>query len=118
MGIVFFVQQKYMTPPPATPLSPEQVQQQKIMKVMMVVLFPVMLYTAPSGLTLYILTSSLIGIVEGRQIRKHIEETANNPPPAKKKKQDRLGRMYEQALKRAQQRAEEKRQPKRKYKER
>ncbi|MCA9286102.1 MAG: YidC/Oxa1 family insertase periplasmic-domain containing protein [Phycisphaerales bacterium] len=118
MGIVFFVQQKYMTPPPATPLSPEQAQQQKIMKVMMVVLFPVMLYTAPSGLTLYILTSSLIGIVEGRQIRKHIEETANNPPPPKKKKQDRLGRMYEEALKRAQQRAEEKRQPKRKYKER
>ena len=33
---------------------------------MMVVLFPVMLYQAPSGLTLYILTSSAIGIMEGR----------------------------------------------------
>ena len=28
---------------------------------------------APSGLTLYILTSSSIGIIEGRQIRKHID---------------------------------------------
>ena len=35
-----------------------------MMKIMMVVLFPVMLYSAPSGLTLYICTSSFIGIIE------------------------------------------------------
>ncbi len=71
MGVIFFFQQKYMTP--KTAMSPEQETQQKIMRVMMVVLFPVMLYSAPSGLTLYILTSSSIGIMESRHIRKQVD---------------------------------------------
>ncbi|MDP6600915.1 MAG: YidC/Oxa1 family membrane protein insertase, partial [Phycisphaerales bacterium] len=71
MGAVFFFQQKYMTP--QTSMSPEQETQQKIMRVMMVVLFPVMLYSAPSGLTLYILTSSTVGILESRHIRKQVD---------------------------------------------
>ena len=71
MGVIFFFQQKYMTP--KTSMSPEQETQQKIMRVMMVVLFPVMLYSAPSGLTLYILTSSSIGIMESRHIRKQVD---------------------------------------------
>ncbi len=74
LGVVFFVQQKYMTPPTAATLSPEQQRQQKTMKFMMVVLFPIMLYSAPSGLVLYIITSSTIGILESRFIRKHVEE--------------------------------------------
>ena len=85
MGAVFFFQQKYMTP--STSMSPEQETQQKIMRVMMVVLFPVMLYSAPSGLTLYILTSSTIGILESRHIRKKVEAMdfdtiAPKPAPA------------------------------------
>ncbi|MBT5583321.1 MAG: membrane protein insertase YidC [Phycisphaerae bacterium] len=85
MGAVFFFQQKYMTP--STSMSPEQETQQKIMRVMMVVLFPVMLYSAPSGLTLYILTSSTIGILESRHIRKKVEAMdfdtiAPKPSPA------------------------------------
>jgi YidC/Oxa1 family membrane protein insertase len=71
MGVIFFFQQKYMTP--KTSMSPEQETQQKIMRVMMVVLFPLMLYSAPSGLTLYILTSSSIGILESRHIRKQVD---------------------------------------------
>ncbi|MCH2139408.1 MAG: membrane protein insertase YidC [Phycisphaerales bacterium] len=71
MGLIFFFQQKYMTP--ATSMSPEQETQQKIMRIMMVVLFPIMLYSAPSGLTLYILTSSSIGILESRHIRKQVD---------------------------------------------
>ena len=74
MGVVFFIQQKYMSPPPSPSMTKEQLQQQKIMKVMMVVMFPVMLYSAPSGLTLYIFTSSLIGIIESKYIRRHITE--------------------------------------------
>ncbi len=73
LGAVFYFQQKYMTPPSATALSPEQKQQQAIMKFMMVVLFPIMLYSAPSGLVLYIITSSLIGIFESKYIRRHVE---------------------------------------------
>jgi YidC/Oxa1 family membrane protein insertase len=119
MGVVFYVQQKYLTPPTAVPLSPEQEQQQKIMKVMMVVLFPVMMYTAPSGLTLYWLTSSLIGIFEVQLIRRHIAKTELEPPKGKpKKKQDFLGRMYEEAMKRAQQKREAQKSPPRKFKER
>ena len=73
MGGMFYLQQKYMSPPPSPSSTPEQLQQQKMMKIMMVVLFPVMLYQAPSGLTLYILTSSSIGILEGRRIRRHVD---------------------------------------------
>ena len=73
MGLVFFVQQKYMTPPTAATMTKEQQQQQKIMRVMMIVLFPIMLYSAPSGLTLYIMTSSILGIIESRMIRRHAE---------------------------------------------
>jgi membrane protein insertase Oxa1/YidC/SpoIIIJ len=31
------------------------------------------LYTAPSGLTLYIMTSSIVGTLEGRHIRKQVD---------------------------------------------
>ncbi|HMN97264.1 MAG TPA: membrane protein insertase YidC [Phycisphaerales bacterium] len=121
MGVVFWFQQKYMTPPPTVKLTPEQQQQQAIMKWMMVVLFPVMLYAAPSGLTLYILTSSLIGIVEGKQIRRHIAKMDAQGPQEqgkKKKKQDMLGRLYEKALERAQEREQARRNPPKRYKDR
>jgi len=83
MGAVFFFQQKYMTP--QTSMSPEQETQQKIMRVMMVVLFPVMLYSAPSGLTLYILTSSTVGIMESRHIRKQVDAMDFDTIPTKAK---------------------------------
>jgi YidC/Oxa1 family membrane protein insertase len=103
MSVVFFVQQKYMSPPPSPSMTREQIQQQKIMKVMMVVLFPVMLYSAPSGLTLYMVTSSLIGIVEGHYIRKHITQLDLAPPKPKEpgKPRDLMGRLYADALERA-----------------
>ncbi|MDP6601823.1 MAG: membrane protein insertase YidC [Phycisphaerales bacterium] len=83
MGAVFFFQQKYMTP--QTSMSAEQETQQKIMRVMMVVLFPVMLYSAPSGLTLYILTSSTVGILESRHIRKQVDAMDLDAMPSKAK---------------------------------
>ena len=85
MGFVFFLQQKYMTPP--TPnMTPEQEQQQKIMKWMMVLMFPAMLYIAPSGLTLYILTSTCIGILESRMVKRHIDKYGLADPPKAAKK--------------------------------
>lgn len=111
MGVVFWFQQKYMTPPMPN-MTPEQAQQQKMMKWMMVILFPLMLYPAPSGLTLYILTSTCIGIWESRLVKRHID-THGLADPKKdaaggKKKRDWMGRMYEEALERARRKQEEK----------
>ena len=72
LAIVFFLQQKYMPQAPAT--TPEQVTQQKMMKWMSVLLFPIIVYNGPSGLNLYILTSTTIGIWESKVIRRHIKE--------------------------------------------
>ena len=74
LGFVFFAHQKYLTPPTQSTLTPEQESQQKMMKVMMVVMFPIMMYTAPSGLALYFLTNSTMGIVENKWIRAHMKK--------------------------------------------
>ncbi len=71
MAGVFFIQQK-VTPKPVA-ATKEQEQQQKMMQ-WMSLLFPVMLYTGPAGLNLYILTSTAIGIIESKRIRDHIKE--------------------------------------------
>lgn len=71
LAVVFYLQQEYTPKPPAT--TPEQVQQQKMMKWMSLI-FPVFLYNGPSGLNLYILTSTTIGIIESKRIRDHIRE--------------------------------------------
>lgn len=70
LALVFYLQQKYMATPAQTP---EAQKQQNIMKYMML-LFPIFLYTAPSGLNLYILTSSMTGIIESKRVRAHIKE--------------------------------------------
>lgn len=85
MGMVFYLQQKYMTPPNPN-MTPEQASQQKIMKIVFPLMFPIMLYNAPSGLTLYIMTSSFIGIVESRYIRAHVDALDLEEPEPKKKK--------------------------------
>ena len=85
MGLIFFLQQKYMTPPTTGTQTPEQEQMQKIMRWMLVLTFPLFLYGAPSGLTLYIVTSSTIGILESRWIRKKVDamdlDTDPEPKP-------------------------------------
>jgi YidC/Oxa1 family membrane protein insertase len=94
---VFFLQQHYTPKPPAT--TPEQETQQKMMK-WMSLLFPIFLYPTPSGLCLYILTSTSIGIIESKRIRDHIkqkeeEEKAGkvivDAPKSMKKKRDDEG---------------------------
>lgn len=81
LGVVFFIQQKYLTPPTTTQLTPEQEQQQKMMKVLMVLMFPLMMYSAPSGLALYFICNSTLAILESRYIRSHINKyDLLNPP--------------------------------------
>lgn len=123
MGVVFFVQQKYLTPPPSPTMTADQLRQQKMMKVMMVLMMPVLLYSAPSGLTLYILTSSLIGIVESRYVRSHLkdEDLAAKPKPKKKRKKlkDAQARAYAKALEARKEKARRKaRGPEKTYKKR
>ncbi|MBX3358121.1 MAG: YidC/Oxa1 family insertase periplasmic-domain containing protein [Phycisphaeraceae bacterium] len=74
LGLVFYFHQKYMSPPTSGTLTPEQEQQQKIMKVMSVVMFPLFMYNMPSGLTLYTMTNSILGIFESRHIRAQVEK--------------------------------------------
>ena len=94
---MFFLHQHYTPKPPAT--TPEQETQQKMMK-WMSLLFPIFLYPTPSGLCLYILTSTSIGIIESKRIRDHIkqkeeEEKAGkiiiDAPKSMKKKRDDEG---------------------------
>jgi len=116
MGVVFFISQKYMTPPPTTKMTPEQEAQQRMMKWMMVLMFPIFMFKMPAGLTLYILTSSAVGIFEGRAIRRQIEKMDLSPKaPEKKKSKDLMGRMYAEALERARDRRKG---PPKKFKER
>ncbi len=86
LGIVFYIQQKYLTPPSSATITPEQETQQKIIKLMMVVMFPLFMYQAPSGLSLYFITNSTLGILESRYIRAHI---AKLPEPEPKKRKPR-----------------------------
>ncbi len=73
MGVLFYIQQKYMSPPPSATTTPEQELQMKMMKWMTVFMFPLMMYNAPSGLTLYFFTNSVLGILESKWIKKHID---------------------------------------------
>lgn len=67
LGVVFWLQMKFQPMPQA--MTPEQKTQQAMMKWMMVLMFPLFLYSAPSGLNLYILTSTMIGIWESKRVR-------------------------------------------------
>jgi len=74
MGLAFYLQQKLMPSQAAASANPQVAQQQKMMMFMMPLLFPLMLYKAPSGVNLYIMASTFAGIVEQYVIRKHIRE--------------------------------------------
>ena len=70
MGITFFINMKFTTPPP---MNEQQATQQKVMRIMPL-LFPFFLYSAPAGLTLYICASTMAGIVDSYIVRKHIKQ--------------------------------------------
>jgi YidC/Oxa1 family membrane protein insertase len=74
MGGVMYLQMKMTPTAQAAPANPEMAQQQKMMSVMMVAIFPIMLYNGPSGVNLYIMASMAAGVVEQYVIRKHLRE--------------------------------------------
>jgi YidC/Oxa1 family membrane protein insertase len=105
MGLVFWLQQKYMAPPPTANMSPEAEQQQKMMKWMMIIVFPLTLYSAPSGLTLYIATSTLVGIYESKRVRREIETMDLTARPAGKGWMAAVLERAQQAQRKAQERS-------------
>ena len=66
MGVTMFLQQRF-TPQAST--GP-QAEQQKKMMVFMTIFFAIILYNRPSGLSLYIFTSTLLGFLESRYLKK------------------------------------------------
>lgn len=74
LGVVFWLQQKYVQTTPTTPMTPEQEMQQKIMKWMMVFMFPVMMYNQASGLVLYFIANSTLGILESKWVKMYIDK--------------------------------------------
>jgi YidC/Oxa1 family membrane protein insertase len=77
MGVAFYLQQKLMPSQAAASANPQAAQQQQMQKTMMIMmplLFPLMLYKAPSGVNMYIMSSTFAGVFEQYVIRKHIRE--------------------------------------------
>lgn len=72
MGVAFYLQQK-LTPQQAA-ANPQVAQQQKMMMIMFPLILPLTLYTAPSGVNLYIMASTFAGVIEQYVIKKHIRE--------------------------------------------
>ncbi|MFW6107123.1 MAG: YidC/Oxa1 family insertase periplasmic-domain containing protein [bacterium] len=68
--LIMFVQQRMM-PKSA---DPQQQQTQKIMGIMMPVFLGFIFYSLPSGLNLYFLATTLIGIGEQKLIRHHLDK--------------------------------------------
>jgi YidC/Oxa1 family membrane protein insertase len=74
MGVAFYLQQKLMPAQAGASANPQAAQQQKMMMIMMPLLFPVMLYNGPSGVNLYIMASTFAGVIEQYVIRNHIRQ--------------------------------------------
>ena len=72
LAVVMVIQQQFMPKPVAA--TPEQIQQQKMMMYMSPIMFLVFFYNLPSGLNLYIFTSTAVGIIESKVVRDHIRK--------------------------------------------
>jgi YidC/Oxa1 family membrane protein insertase len=80
VAAAMFVQQKFMTPP-ATAASNPQAEQQRKMMMFMPFFLGLVLYSAPSGLNLYIATSTLLGVLEYRFFKRQREAPGASPAP-------------------------------------
>jgi YidC/Oxa1 family membrane protein insertase len=77
LAVAMFLQAKLnpqMSGASAATAKPEQVQTQKMMRVMMPAMMLFIFYHMPSGLNLYIMSSTFVGVIEQYVIRKHIRE--------------------------------------------
>ncbi len=86
LGLTMFLQQKMTskTPKDTKDLSESQ-KQQKMMGYMMSIVFTVMFYGFPSGLNIYFISSTLLGILQQWFITKKIKLEPTKPVLVKKK---------------------------------
>lgn len=82
LGVVMFVQQRFMSSQPVDPANmTEQQRQQRMMGTIMSLVFMLMFYNFPSGLNIYWLSSMLLGMLQQWWTVK----TMKAPPAAKGK---------------------------------
>ena len=77
LTVALFLVQQAILSPPVTGRTPEEVQQQKMMRVMMkvmMVMMGFMFFKVPCGLCIYFITSALWGILERRFLPKRDQE--------------------------------------------
>ncbi|NIA20796.1 MAG: membrane protein insertase YidC [Anaerolineaceae bacterium] len=97
MIVAMFLQMRLQ--PQSSAGSTEMARQQKMMKFMMPAMLLFFLYSAPSALNLYILTSSVYGFCESKYIRWHHAQLKLRPPkPRKEKKKGMIGRWLESQM--------------------
>ena len=72
--VAMYLQQKLSPQSAMAASNPQAAQQQKMMLIMMPVMMLLFLYSAPSGVNLYIMSSTFAGIIEQKRIRKHLAE--------------------------------------------
>ena len=82
VSLFMFLQQKLMPKPKPTQSGPQSEQAAQMQKIMpyMTIFFGLLFYNMPSGLNLYIWTSSFFGMIEQWRIRKHLDDLKNTPP--------------------------------------
>jgi len=99
--LIMFIQQS-MQPKPA---DPKQEQMQKMMRYMMPVVLGFIFYGMPSGLNLYFTVSMLIGVLEQKRIRHHLDKMGDLKPvrakPDKQKKKAVIARTKKPTKRRA-----------------
>ncbi|MFW5839511.1 MAG: YidC/Oxa1 family insertase periplasmic-domain containing protein, partial [Planctomycetota bacterium] len=77
LGVAMYLQMKLspqMAGGAGGATTPEQQAQQKMMQFLMPGMMLMFFYNAPAGLTLYIMASTFVGVMESKIIRKHIRE--------------------------------------------
>ncbi len=85
--IMIWIQQKLTTPLPTnTDNMTDQQKQQKLMSYMMLVIITVFCYNMPSGLNLYFISSTLLGILQQWITNKLLDKQKRKPTILEKKK--------------------------------
>lgn len=87
LGLTMFLQQKMTSkiPKDAKDLTDTQ-KQQKMMGNLMSIVFTVMFYSFPSGLNIYFISSTLLGILQQWYLTKKVKEEPSKPVLVKTKK--------------------------------
>lgn len=75
MGVTMWLQQKFTTKLPKDPkMLSDTEKQQKMMGILMAILFTVLFYNFPSGLNIYFMFSTLLGVLQQMYVMKKMKQ--------------------------------------------